>query len=280
MSDFYHRELSGIYNEGEINAMYQNAISHYLHIPYAEVHKHANDKINQSELILIYDCCKKLREQQPLQYILGEAFFYGLSFNVNAHVLIPRPETEELVDIVVKNCTGKKTFLDIGTGSGCIAISLAKYNKQFRVTACDVSDQALQTAALNAQKNKVELKFTETNVLNKTEFETQVNGSFDVIVSNPPYIKEEEATQLLPNVMAHEPHLALFVKGSDDILFYRKITDICSTKLNSGGSLYFELNPLTAQKVLEYVEASGQFKTCELLKDLSGKTRFLQATKH
>lgn len=279
MAEFYERELSGIYDKGEITALFQNAISHYLHIPYAEVLLHLNNKMNQSELILVYNCCKRLALHEPLQYILGEAYFYGLTFKVDKNVLIPRPETEELVDSVAKNTIAAKSVLDIGTGSGCIAIALKSVLKEAGVMACDISLEALKIAKLNAEKNKLEVEFVQADVLNGKHFENTIHGTFDVIISNPPYIKLQEANQMLRNVVEHEPHLALFVNDDDDILFYKKIADICLTKLNPGGWLFFELNPLTADKVREYVKASGNFTKYQLHKDLSGNTRFLMAQK-
>jgi len=279
LTAFYHSELNAIYDSAEINAILNLALEHYLGFSKTDVLTKKNENINQSDLLKLYFCFKELKKNIPIQYILKEAWFYDLKFYVNPHVLIPRPETEELVDIILKENTGTLSFLDIGTGSGCIPITIKKHKNTNTVYACDISLEALKVAKKNAEINKIDIPFIEVDILNEDEVSTKIETTFDVIISNPPYIKFEEKDQLTKHVVNNEPHLALFVNGEDDILFYKKIIDLCQHKLNANGKLYFELNPLTAETVLNYARASKQFSKIELIKDMSGKERFLRAVK-
>jgi release factor glutamine methyltransferase len=279
MADFFYSELSGIYPASEIKVLFEHSVSHYTQIPLGEIARKGEEKLNQSELILIYDSCKALRRHIPLQYILGETFFYGKRIKVTPSVLIPRPETEELVDIVIKENKHPQALLDIGTGSGCIPVALKSHYPSAAVWACDVSKDALAVASKNATLNKTDVHFFEADVLDAKNFLEKTSANFDVIVSNPPYIKDNEKADMAPNVTNNEPHLALFVKGDDPIIFYKHIISICASKLNSQGKLYFELNPFTANDVLEAAAKSGLFQGQELVKDMSGNVRFLKATR-
>ncbi len=277
---FYHSELNSNYEESEIDAIVDLVLEHYLNYSKTDIIVKRNENINQSDLLKLYFCCKELKNNTPIQYVLKEAWFYNLKFYVNQHVLIPRPETEELVDVILKENKEALSFLDIGTGSGCIPIAIKKNIDKSNVYACDISSEALIVAKKNAELNKTPVTFLEVDILNTKEVEERITSSFDVIISNPPYIKFDEKDQLSKNVTDNEPHLALFVNGADDILFYKKIIDLCQQKLNSGGKLYFELNPLTANDVLLYANNSQLFKHVELVKDMSGKMRFLRAQKN
>lgn len=279
MIDFYHSELRGVYEETEIVAMLNTAVEEYLGYSKTELLSKTNENINQSDLLKLYDCAKDLKKNIPLQYILKNCWFYNLRFFVNPSVLIPRPETEELVDIIVKENKNANSFLDIGTGSGCIPISIKKHLVSANVSACDISIEALCIAEKNATQNEVAISFFEADALNTNEFENEVKETFDVIISNPPYIKEAEKKTMSSNVLHHEPDLALFVNDPEAIIFYKRIIDFCKTKLNSKGKLYFELNPLTAEDVKIYAISSKLFDTVELLKDMSGKIRLMKAVK-
>lgn len=277
---FFHSELKDIYSVSEIEAMIDAAVERYLGFSKTERLTKASENLNQSDLLKLYDCCKDLAKHIPLQYILGEAWFYNLKFYVNNSVLIPRPETEELADLIIRENAAAGSFLDIGTGSGCIPVTLKNKLPNANIFACDISPQALAVALKNAQSNHSAVTFFEADVLNTNTFLKQLPVSaVDVIVSNPPYIKESEAASLDKHVIDQEPHLALFVKGDDDIVFYKKIIDLCEHLLKPSGKLYFELNPLTASFVNRYALASGLFESTELLKDMSGNTRFLKAVK-
>ncbi len=276
---FYHSELNTIYEASEIDAILNLALEHYLGFSKADIISKKNENLNQSDLLKLYFCCKELKKNVPVQYILKEAWFYDLKFYVDANVLIPRPETEELVDLVLKENKNAVSFLDIGTGSGCIPVSIKKNKQNSTVYACDISTEALSVAKKNAEKNNTEITFIETDILDTELSNKNIHSTFDIIISNPPYIKSSEAALMTKPVLDNEPHLALFVEGNDEIIFYKKIIDLCKEKLNTGGKLYFELNPLTAQNVLQYANESKLFKEVKILKDMSGKLRFLLAQK-
>lgn len=279
MVHFYHTELRGVYDETEIAAMLNTAVEEYLGFNKTERLLKANENINQSDLLKLYDCAKDLKKNIPLQYILKNCWFYNLRFFVDPSVLIPRPETEELVDKIVKENENARAILDIGTGSGCIPISIKKNIANAFVAACDISKEALSIAEKNAKQNAVAISFFEADALNTNKFVNEVKETFDVIISNPPYIKEAEKKTMNTHVLHNEPNLALFVNDTDATIFYKRIIDFCKTKLNSKGKLYFELNPLTAEDVKIYAISSKQFDTVELQRDMSGKVRFLKAEK-
>lgn len=279
---FFHSELKDLYSETEINLLVQFACQHYLNFSPGEIILRKNENINQSAVIKLYDCCLALKNNQPIQYILGEAHFFNLVFKVNSNVLIPRPETEELVELILKDCKDKDfdnpDILDIGTGSGCIPIALKKNMEDANVSAIDISQHALSVAQENAISNHTTVIFNCVDVL-KTEAEYSLD-TYDIIVSNPPYIALKEATTMHPRVKNNEPSIALFVENHDPLLFYKRIIDLCSKHLNEGGLLYFELNPVYANEILQLSQQSKLFKESKLLNDLSGNTRFLRAIKH
>ena len=273
---FFYSELDKLYSKREIDELVFRVFEHFLNFKREDLQRREEELINQSELLLIYDAAKELATAKPLQYVLGEAYFYKYNFLVNEHVLIPRPETEELVEMIYKENMGfSGRILDIGTGSGCIPISLKCLLPTANVEACDISIEALTIAERNANLNKVDVSFFNANILHLPSFNLQ----YDIIVSNPPYIKHAESDQIQDNVKKYEPHLALFVDGEDAIIFYKKIIDLCESSLNSRGKLYFELNPLTANDVKTYAEIKNLFTEIDLKKDLSGNIRFLKAVK-
>jgi release factor glutamine methyltransferase len=273
---FYQNQLKDVYDINEIKSIFITACEHFLNKDRQEFQNNFNIKINQSELINIYNLIPELKKCTPIQYLLNNTIFYNLNFYVNNCVLIPRPETEELVDFIIKENNSNKTILDIGTGSGCIILSLKKNINKAKCSAIDVSSEALSIAKLNAKNLNLEVEFIEANILTATKFSTV----YDLIVSNPPYIKQTEKESIHKNVLNNEPHVALFVYEIDEIIFYKKIIDLCGLNLKSNGLLYFELNPLTANDVLNYAIKSNLFKTTELIKDMSGKFRFFRALKY
>jgi release factor glutamine methyltransferase len=280
VADFFHSELATTFERGEIDAMMGAAIQKFVGVSRSEIHAHYNDNLNQSDLLKLYDCAKALKKNVPLQYILREAWFYDLKFYVDPHVLIPRPETEELVELVIKDNKKAHSFFDIGTGSGCIPVTVKKNIPEAEVFACDISERALKIAKKNADSNQVVIGLLELDILNVSNLENKTGGPFDVIISNPPYIQLSEKEHLSKHVAEHEPDIALFVNNDDPIIFYKKIIDLCQTGLNSHGRLYFELNPLTADLVKDYANLSGIFEKVDILKDMSGNTRFLRAVKN
>lgn len=273
---YYHSELLSIHDTTEIEALFALAVGHYLGISKKDLTKHLKDNLNQSDVLKIYDCVKSLQKHIPIQYILGSAWFLDLKLKVNAYVLIPRPETEELVDKIIKENTSAKSFLDIGTGSACIPIAIKSKLPAAKVFACDISEAALKVAHENAIVLNTDVNFFQVDVINTPVFLKVCTDTFDVIVSNPPYIRSDEKDSLSKHVIEQEPHLALFVEDKDATIFYKKIIELCAEKLNPGGHLYFELNPLTAYEVEKYAQQSGLFKSVELLKDMSDKWRFLK----
>lgn len=277
--DFFHAELTVNYGVGEIDALVTTSIHHVLGYSKTEILQKKEENLNQSDLLKLYDLAKELKKNLPLQYVLGEAWFYNLKFKVNPFVLIPRPETEELVELILKDEKKPLSVLDLGTGSGCISVSLKKNLPEAVVAACDISKEALDLARSNAKLNSVDVRFFEYDILDPKETRADILGTYDVIVSNPPYIKLSEKDKMEKNVLDHEPHLALFVDGTDEIIFYKRIIDLGADSLNAGGMLYFELNPLTSGDVKEYAFQSTLFKEVELLKDMSGAQRFLRAVK-
>ncbi len=269
--EFLSEILKNQYSNSEIEEIAFRLFQHFFRTP-SRTDINFRKRLNESELLLIYDAAKRIAEGEPLQYVLGEVYFYKGIFKVNKHVLIPRPETEELVDLVVKKCIPEPlAVLDIGTGSGCIAVSLKmEWNNKTTVFACDVSEDALLMAEKNARQNKADVNFFKLDILNPGN----TSAKYDVIVSNPPYILDSEKSSLNKSVVDFEPHKALFVSGNDSILFYRCIIDFSVISLNSRGWLFFELNPFTADEVYRYAKEKNIFSEQELLYDMSGNLRF------
>ena len=227
----------------------------------------------------------QLKKEIPIQYLLGNTEFYGLPFIVNENVLIPRPETEELVDWIITEEKKIERFkerriegledlkiLDIGTGSGCIAISLSKNIPDAKVFAIDVSAEALKVAKMNAEQNKVEVTFLEKDILETEDLMEQ----FDVIVSNPPYVRNLEKHEIKANVLENEPHLALFVDDFDALIFYRKIALLATKNLNNDGQLFFEINQYLGKEMVDLLNELG-FEDVELRKDIYGNDRMTRA---
>lgn len=279
---FYSSELSSVYEPNELIVVSQQVFKHYLGFSPADLITKENENLNQSDIIKLYDCCRDLKANKPLQYILGETFFYGLPFKVNPNVLIPRPETEELVELILNDCKDLNEttldILDIGTGSGCIPISLKKNLPEANIAAVDISQEALQVAQQNALLNNTTVLFSRTNILD-SDSEYSLD-TYDIIVSNPPYIAKTEANQMHERVKNNEPAIALFVDDNDATIFYKRIIELCKKHLNPTGKLYFELNPLFGSEVKKIADDSNLFSEVKLINDLSGNTRFLKAIKH
>ena len=278
---YYKNELSLIYDESELFAIFELVCEKFLKYTKSDLKKYFHQPINQSNLINIYNAGVNLKKGIPIQYILKEAFFYDMIFNVSNSVLIPRPETEELVDIIIKTYKNKNfdkiAILDIGTGSGCIPIILKKYMPQAHLTGIDISEHALNVARSNAIKHNLEVNFIKQDIFSDA---LNLNSPFSIIVSNPPYILNSESKQMEVRVLDNEPHLALFVPDENPILFYKRIIELSNQYLEQKGYLFFELNSLTAFQVRQYAIESQYFSSVEILMDMSGKERFLVACKH
>lgn len=236
-----------------------------------------NKDLETKDIIRWEEVICDLEDEKPIQYIFGHTHFYGLIFKVDENVLIPRSETEELVDWVLNSIVERENpikILDIGTGSGCIAISLAKHLPNAKVFAMDVSKKALEIAFRNAQLNEVEISLIEADVLSLDKLE----DSFDIIVSNPPYVRNLEKKEIKYNVLGYEPHLALFVNDDNALVFYDKIASLACSELVSGGMLFFEINQYLGMETLALVD-SKNFEKSELKKDMLQNDRMIRAYK-
>lgn len=287
LKDIFHKELDAIYGKDEVASFFYLSIEHHLNVARIQLILDPEFTLTKDETDVFFTMLEDLKQQKPIQYILGETEFYGLQFNVNENVLIPRPETEELVDWIIKDSKLKSQnsepikILDIGTGSGCIAISLAKHLPEAQVFAVDISESALKIAKENADRNGIEVEFIKANILESSLWEDvalQQVDFFDIIVSNPPYVRELEKREIKPNVLDNEPHLALFVENDNPLIFYKAITDFAVDKLKSNGSLYFEINQYLGQETKQLL-VDFEFNDIQLRKDLNGNDRMLKGTK-
>lgn len=272
------QSLKGIYPESEIRCFSRMLLEKIARIP---LHRQLTDKdreLSGREKAEIETIVERLKNAEPIQYIVGETEFYGLTFRVAPGVLIPRPETEELVERILlrhQQQTLPQRILDIGTGSGCIAVTLAKYLPRAEVSAIDISPQALAIAKRNAEENGVRVQFSLADILSSDASET-IPETYSLIVSNPPYVKESEKKDMEPNVLAYEPHTALFVPDQDPLLFYRAIARFGKKKLQKGGFLYFEINARYGKETVELLEKES-YRNIFLIRDLSGKDRIIEA---
>ena len=274
------QSLNAVHETGEAEAMAALVIEY---VGKKKINQLKQEELREEEALQIEQILQQLLTHRPLQYVLNEAWFYGLKFEVNESVLIPRPETEELVDWIVKEVRSKKyevrstaaplTLLDIGTGSGCIPISLKKNLPDAEVSAVDVCSEALHTATINAVNNETEINFLLLDFLDESKWNTL--GQYDIIVSNPPYIKNTEATSMTKHVLEFEPHKALFVPDEDALLFYRKIADFALQHLQANGAVYVEINHQLGKETVELFQQKGF--TVELRKDMSGNERMIKA---
>ena len=272
----FENELNMLYHNGEAVLLLKLALEKVLNLSYTEVKRIASDEeICGEDLLRIEKILTELRTGKPIQHILGEAHFYGSVFKVNNNVLIPRPETEELIDWIITDLREKTaknlSVFDIGTGSGCIPISIKKHLPKFDVYGLDVSKDAILIAKENASLNTVQVSFIEADILNYT-----TKQKFDVMVSNPPYIRLLEQKEMHQNVLSFEPHLALFVNDERPLIFYEKIADFAKTNLTENGLLFFEINEYLGLETLEMLKKRG-FKNVELRKDMQGKDRMIKA---
>lgn len=273
--DFIKNELSHIYSQGEISTLTQLILEVKLNISVIESLTYKHNDLSDAQLNIINEIIERLKSKEPIQYILGESQFFELNFMVNEHVLIPRPETEELIEWIIEDANEKRiNLLDIGTGSGCIAISLANRLPLAKVYGWDISPDALKVAKTNAIGNKVEVEFEINDILNTNS----TDKSFDVIVSNPPYITDSEKELMHSTVLDFEPHIALFVPDSSPLIFYEKIADFALNSLTDNGSLYFEINQENALKTSSMLSNKG-FIDIEIRRDLSGNDRMIKAKK-
>lgn len=272
------QELTLIYDAGEAESFFYLILEEKKQLKRIDLALHPDLVFSEEEIGVWNAVLEQLKQEIPIQYLLGKTSFYGLDFEVNAAVLIPRPETEELVEWILESQKSKVEsqkvkILDIGTGSGCIAISLAKNLPDATVFALDVSEEALATAKKNAENNSVNVTFIHQNILETEDLLQQ----FDIIVSNPPYVRNLEKEEIKKNVLENEPHLALFVADNDALVFYKKIAQLAQKNLLSNGQLYFEINQYLGKEMVNLLEKMN-FKTVDLRKDIYGNDRMTKAS--
>ena len=283
----FFEALKNIQDEQEIESFFF-ILTEYLHnLKRVEVALNPNFELSEDDVQKWNAILVDLQQEKPIQYITGEAWFYGLRFEVNENTLIPRPETEELVEWILNSSIIQHpspiTVLDIGTGTGCIPISLKANVPHATVSAIDISERALEVAKKNAKLNKVEINFIQVNILEVQDLSklqssiTHHSSTFDIIVSNPPYVRNLEKQEIKKNVLDYEPHLALFVEDTDALLFYRKIAQLALKNLSPNGLLFFEINQYLGKETVELLENLG-FNNIELKKDIYGNDRMVKCS--
>ena len=278
---YIRQSLESLYPAGELTSLIRLIMQRICGIAPYQFLLGKGKEISETEKARITEIVGALKKSVPIQYALGTADFYGREFLVNPSVLIPRPETEELVEIILKDVRQKRYskpvgILDIGTGSGCIALTLAAEVGQADVTAVDISPEALATARANAARLKVNAAFCQADILSGPAAEKGIPGRFDLIVSNPPYVMESEKREMEKNVLDYEPHLALFVDDRDPLLFYRHIARFGKKRLNPEGTLYFEINARLGRETIRLLQTEG-YRDVVLIRDISGNDRIIKA---
>ncbi len=279
---FFNEALSAIYPKTEIDSFFFILMEEKLKLQRIDTVLKPDFLITKKSLIDLKTIVKRLQKEEPIQYIIGNTEFYGLPFFVDKNTLIPRPETEELVSwvlnetkVLANNKTIELSILDIGTGTGCIPISLAKNLTSLNISAIDISPEALLIAKQNAILNKVTIEFIELDILNTESLPQE----YDVIISNPPYVRELEKEEIKNNVLKNEPHLALFVADENPLIFYNKIADLAKQQLSKNGMLFFEINQYLGKETVNMLVKKG-FKNIQLKKDLFGKDRMIKCVLH
>ncbi len=280
LKNHFRIALSELYPLEEVQSFFNILSEKYLKLSRTEIALNPQLEILKEDFEKFESTIVRLKNSEPIQYIIGDTEFCGLPFKVNQYTLIPRPETEELVDFIISDqmlITHNSpliTILDVGTGSGCIAISLAKNISKANISALDISEEALKMAKENALINKVKVNFFQADILKiKT-----LPQRYDVIVSNPPYVRELEKSLMQQNVLKYEPESALFVSDEDPLLFYRVISLLAKDYLKPSGKLFFEINEYLADDMFSLLKTEG-FQNIELKKDIFGKSRMLKCTK-
>ncbi|RXG23224.1 peptide chain release factor N(5)-glutamine methyltransferase [Leeuwenhoekiella aequorea] len=272
----FYNKLESKFPQSEIATFFKILIDSYLSIKPVDLVLNPDLELSVEQLKLMKTAEERLHTNEPIQYIIGETEFYGYPFEVTDAVLIPRPETEELVEWITKDLQEQVftnlSILDIGTGSGCIAISLAKNLPNAKISAIDISERAIELAQRNAEKNAVSVNFLERDILNTSV----LPHKYTVIVSNPPYVRNLEKAEIVSNVLDHEPELALFVDDNDPLIFYRKISELAYSFLEEEGILYFEINQYLGAETINLIKNIG-FTTVELRDDFAGKPRMIKA---
>ncbi|MBR5780466.1 MAG: peptide chain release factor N(5)-glutamine methyltransferase [Bacteroidales bacterium] len=273
---YYCDQLCSIYDNEEASAMTLILLEHYFNINRIKMALEPNIRLSESEMLTFHFAVKDLLKNKPIQYIIGETDFCDLKFKVNENVLIPRPETSEMIYKIVnrQQTTDNRlrSIIDIGTGSGCIAISLAKQIPNSKVYALDISEKALEVAKENAINNNVDISFINDDILSLSN---NIESKFDIIVSNPPYVREVEKADMHDNVLNWEPQTALFVSDNDPLIFYRAILEFAKSHLKENGEVWFEINEYLGKEMIDLCHEMG-FHEAEIISDFRGKERILR----
>lgn len=276
IKNYISGELEGLYPSNEIASIINLVLESITGLKQSELLADKEIHFNPETIKSLKNICKELKTGKPVQYVLGETIFYDCKIKLNNHTMIPRQETEELVDMIIKeNRNFHGMILDIGTGSGCIAIALAKNIPGAKITAIDISNEALMVARENAYFNHADVSFVLANILNP---DFNITDSADIIVSNPPYVMESEKKYMHINVLNFEPHSAIFVPDSDPLVYYRAIISFAEKKLNSAGWLWFEINEAIGPAIAVMLQKAG-YVGVTIIKDINGKERFIKAKK-
>ena len=282
--DYFKITLKKLYPTSEIDTFLFLLLEEYLNFKRIDIVLKSNFNISSEVLTLLKSSTKLLQQEIPIQYIIGKTEFYGFPFILNEHVLIPRPETEELVTFILDKVSKLESYhtikkentikiLDIGTGSGCIPIALKKSLPLAEISALEKSNKALRIAKKNTHLNKVDINLIQQDIL-KT---TQLNNTYDIIVSNPPYVRESEKKEIKNNVLNNEPHMALFVEDNNPLIFFDKIAELAKNHLTKNGLLFFEINQYLGKETVDLIRLKG-FNTIELKKDIFGHDRVIIAS--
>jgi len=282
LKEHFNQELKALYPSEEIQSFFSILSETVLGYTRFQVSLNGDEELSEENKLKFKDALARLKNNEPIQYITGETEFFGLPFKVNKHTLIARPETEELVEWMLKiipPLSGARgvlaqeeyAVLDIGTGSGCIAITLAKHLENATISALDISEEALLIAGQNAKINEVTVTFFQTDILSAKVLPRQ----YDVIVSNPPYVRDLEKQKMQKNVLEYEPEIALFVTNDDPLLFYRTIAQLAKKYLKPNGFLIFEINEYLSDEMKSMLETMG-FQDIEIKKDIFKKPRMLK----
>jgi release factor glutamine methyltransferase len=279
LKNWFYKEMEESYPSEELESFFYLLTEHFLKLSRLEIALDPKVEISSNSIKIFKSKVERLIQNEPIQYIIGSTEFLGLNINVDKNVLIPRPETEELVQWIIKDVESREdksniSILDIGTGSGCIAIVLAKNLFHSDVDAMDISEEALQIAKINAVENGVEVNFFRKDILQVESFQKQ----YDIVVSNPPYVTLSDKKNMRANVVDHEPEEALFVPKDDPLIFYKHILNLGRSILNENGAMYFEINEYLSDDLLKLKEIQF-FPNIELRKDIFGKDRMIKCSR-
>lgn len=273
LKQMFHKALTSIYIKEEVDALFFITLDHLFSYSRIDYMLNTDTPLSAAQIDSTNAFLSSLQEGKPIQHIIGSTEFYGLNFKVDQYTLIPRPETEELVDLILKNHEQDTlTLLDIGTGTGCIPLSIKHNRTKWRILSCDISDKALSIAKTNAEAHNLNIELLRLDILNPENY-SQL-PKCHIIVSNPPYVTEYEKELMHQNVLDHDPHLALFVPNDDALKFYSAITQLATNKLYSQGQLYFEINEAFGNEMITLLK-SHNFINIKLIKDINGKDRII-----